>query len=450
MRATDAAAERWGLTAPGGDRDGHDGRDDAGGIPAGASAVLAPVATCAAGVCAAVLTGAGDGGAATPGSCGQPPAAMGVLLAMLDEVGEFGLVELERALTVLLQAPARTAAQDRVATLLGLSQLLESELAVQVPNHPIAPVQVPRDVYDAARPDGAPSAQALAARFGTSQENGWSWACRAAWGLLPDGRKTQPGLAWPSALRGRKRPPRADRDLVIASLRACAFKLLRRPSSNVYAAWLEAHRRRDGARRGGAPAGPVQRRATMGAIYKQFPRGWASALAAADITDRELAHARAALASTVTARRRAGEPPGPPTPAQALEQLDAGRSAALGLDERARARLARRGFGELAVSRAAAVAVAFGGSLDWLAELDAEPGGPADPGARFCAPALRAEAKRADVKLEALRARARLDVSGWRAVVTGKREPTLAHLTVWARATRTTVTALTTTERAPS
>lgn len=50
------------------------------------------------------------------------------------------------------------------------------------------------------------------------------------------------------------------------------------------------------------------------------------------------------------------------------------RLSSLGLDERARDRLRRKGFGELPLSQAAAVARGLGGSLEWLAGADVEPG----------------------------------------------------------------------------
>lgn len=370
----------------------------------------------------------------------EPTPAVHALLVMLDSATDFGVVELEDALGALMKGPAPTTTELRVAELSALSQLLESELAVTYARHRIAPVQVSQRAYDATRPAGAPTSETLIQRYGGAKKDGWSWACRAAWGLLPDGRKTKPGTGWASGLRGKKRPPRSDRDLVIRSIRECAFELLRRPSSNVYKEWLAAHRRRADSGPGGGQASNPHRRASIPAVYQQFPRGWTSALAAADITDAELADARAKLlaerspaAASAAAVRAAASTP---TPAEHLAGLDAAQLESVGLDERTRDRLLRKGFGELRVSQAAALAHALSGSLEWLVGTDGQPGEPADLTTRFDPDALRAAAKRSDIKLEALRAKARLDVSGWRAVMTCKREPTLAQLRRWATAVR--------------
>jgi len=373
----------------------------------------------------------------------EPPSAVHALLVMLDSATDFGAVELESALGALLKGPAPTTTELRVAELSALSQLLESELAVTYACHRIAPVQVSQRAYDATRPPGAPTSETLIKRHGGEKKDGWSWACRAAWGLLPDGRKTRPGSGWASGLRGKKRPPRSDRDLVIRSIRECAFELLRRPSSNVYVEWLAAHRRRAKSGPGGGQASNPHRRASIPAVYQQFPRGWSTALAAADITDAELADARAKLLAerSPSARANGGVLRAPaPTPAERMAELSAERLASVGLDERTRDRLVRKGCGELRVSQAAKVAYALSASLDWLAGADGQPGEPADPGARFDPDALRAAAKRSDIKLEALRAKVRLDVSDWRAVMTCKREPTLAQVQRWATALRSDTT----------
>ncbi len=372
---------------------------------------------------------------------------------MLDGVTDFGVVELERLLAALLRGPAPTPAEQRVAELFALSQLLESELAVSLPHHPTAQRQVSQVDYDATRPPGAPTAETLVKRYGTVEKDGWSWACRAAWGLLPDGRKTKPGMGWPAASRGKKRSPRSDRDAVIRSIRACAFELLRRPSSNVYIEWLNAQRRRANDGPGGGRAGQRQGSASMAAVYSQFPRGWASALASADITDSELAATRArgaAERSPGRSRRGAGSATAvhsvphalgtetsPPTPAGRLAGLGPKQLAALDLDERTRSRLLRNGFGQMPLGHAVTLARALDGSLAWLAGRDDWPGEPPDTGARFDPTALRAAATRSGIHLEALRGTGKLDVSGWRAIMTGKSEPTLSQVQRWAAATRT-------------
>ncbi len=402
------------------------------GSPAAASPAEAPPAGVT--TVGVTPTGAGSGGPQ------EPSPVLHALLVMLDGATDFGVVELENALGALIRVPAPTSAEQRVAELSALSQLLESELAVTYARHPIAPVQVSQGDYDATRPPGAPSSETLIKRHGTSRNDGWAWACRAAWGLLPDGRKTKPGSAWASGLRGKKRPPRSDRDLVIRSIRECTLELLRRPSSNVYIEWLNAHRRRAAGGPGGGKAVQPKRRASIRAVYQQFPRGWSAALAAANITDAELARARAKLLADrnpgASARDADNAAASAATPAARLAGLNAEQVAAVRLDERTCDRLVRKGFGELAVSQAATLANALGGSMMWLTRHDRDPGVPADPGTRFDPDALRAAAKRSDIKLEALRAKARLDVSGWRAVMTRKREPTFAQVERWTDALR--------------
>jgi hypothetical protein len=99
-------------------------------------------------------------------------------------------------------------------------------------------------------------------------------------------------------------------------------------------------------------------------------------------------------------------------------------------------RVGRRGFCELPLHQGALLARALGGSLEWLAAQTAGPGEPAEADIRLDPDALRARAKQLGVKLEALRLQAKLDVSGWRAVTGGKREPTLGQVAAWAKALR--------------
>ena len=119
------------------------------------------------------------------------------VLALLEGCSPHGLLELERVLTVRLRVET-TPAQERVAALFGLAELLRSPLATRLPHHPIAKAQIERSVYDDLRPDGAPSSETLVRRFGGADHGGWLWALRAADGLLSDGRKRGgEGLPWP-------------------------------------------------------------------------------------------------------------------------------------------------------------------------------------------------------------------------------------------------------------
>ena len=364
------------------------------------------------------------------------------LLAMAERVTPMGQVELERLLAARLQAPPPTPAEARVAELSALATLLESGLAVSLPHHPIAPVQVPQKDYDATRPPTAPPAETLVARYGGAAKDGWAWACRAAWGLLPDGRKRKPGLGWAHPQRGKRRVPRSGRDHVIASIRTCAFALLRRPSSNMYILWRKNSRRTrssGGGRRNNSLAKP-DRPAGMKAVYRRFPRGWASALAAANITDSELlAERRRLLAAARGPHLTNAEAPGV---REEVGNLTAEQLASLRLTPKLQERLTRKGCEELALSIALGLAHELDGSLDWLAERDDGRGKPPPAHARFSPTAVREQARQAGVLLTALAACAGLDTSGWRALMVCKREPTLGQLAEMAALLRVSVTDL--------
>lgn len=248
---------------------------------------------------------AGEDRAAT----GESPVAAGgelrPLLILLEHATPEARLQLEHVLNGLLRPPP-TAAARRVAELGHLARLLETDLAIHIPNHPIAPVQVSQRDYDRTRREEAPSAETLIERYGH-----WEWACRAASGLLPDGRKTNLAKPWASPMRGRRRSPDYTREDALGSIRDCAFALCRRPSSNVFKEWVARERRRRKRARGGmrreipdAAGGGRGRVPGIESVYRHFPRAdrtgpgaqsrWATALAAADITDEFLATAIAA------------------------------------------------------------------------------------------------------------------------------------------------------------
>jgi hypothetical protein len=313
------------------------------------------------------------------------PGELVALTVMLEHCSVAGKVELERMLTATLY-PAPSVTENRLAELLPLAEVLESSLAVHVPNHPVAPVQVEQETYDRVRPAGAPSAQTLIKRYGGASRGGWYWACRAAWGLMPDGRKREPGAAWGYPNRGTSRLPPSSRDAVLASIRECALALGRRPSSHMFKRWVETQRRAKRGRRGErGRAGTGQRLFGMDAVDRHFS-GWRVALAAANITEAELAQARAgrlpsggvgtsaAGASSVGGAGRAegaeGAFPGGGSPADRLLALSSDELASAGFSDAERAALAKlgaKGFRKLSLSRAAALAHTLGGSLDWLA-----------------------------------------------------------------------------------
>jgi hypothetical protein len=121
---------------------------------------------------------------------------------------------------------APSAAEERVAELGLLARMIEEmpEPATEWP-------YVERQAYDEHREHedpGAARSALLTERYGT-----WSQACRAAHGLQPDGRKSQPGQPWPT---GGKVAKFSDGEC-IASIRACADALGRVPSSHEYQRW---------------------------------------------------------------------------------------------------------------------------------------------------------------------------------------------------------------------
>lgn len=356
------------------------------------------------------------------------------LEALLERVPPSGLVELERVLRGHLFR-ARPAAERRVQELSHLAELLESEFAVHLPHHPRAPVQVSQCDYDRTRPNGAPSAEMLVDRYVY-----WEWACRAAWGLRTDGSKSKPGQPWAHPLRGKRRQYKYTREDVIDSIRECALALCRRPSSNVFQEWTRAERRRR-KRAGGQPRHPHSsaegrrpvRLADMHAVYKQFS-SWAAALAAANISDAELGSARLKLLGVPDQPATVKSWPGS-TPAERLLALDASALAELGLRTRHDSqRLARRGFGHLPVSRAAAFAHALGGSLAWLAGSSVEPGDVCAPDAHFNGPEYTRRRKAAGVRENSILCQARLGVVNYRRIIRESVEPTLDTVSRFARA----------------
>jgi len=133
------------------------------------------------------------------------------LAAMAATLERDGLVELERTVRLAVTPPARTPAERRVAELGYLADLLcthGNREPGQLARHlqAMAPAEqrvlvgrrrivrlldqmpaalVDRVVYDELKPEGVPSSDWLVDRYGS-----WKRACRAADGLLADGRTT--------------------------------------------------------------------------------------------------------------------------------------------------------------------------------------------------------------------------------------------------------------------
>src|SRR5215211_3628757 len=224
--------------------------------------------------------------------------------AMIAQLPVAAVWELERALTCSLR-PAASPAQERIAELGALARLLRAHGSRGAAD-PFSTVA--RGSYDRERPSGAPSGRRLVERYGS-----WRKACRAADGLLPDGRSTGPGKPWRSHAGAGPARVYSDADLVDA-VRACAASLRRRPSSSDYYRWWRA--RRAYLRR----VGSAQRMPSLTVITARLG-GWRAALAAAAISDADLARWRtktgAPPGDVGEPRDAHGPPPRRLTPAQA-------------------------------------------------------------------------------------------------------------------------------------
>lgn len=360
------------------------------------------------------------------------PAAVSDMVAALSPLGRHELMAVLRA--ELAPAPSAT---DRILAELGaLAELLRTHpgarVRTEVRRGRIEPSATPADdmvvlaslprrswrvidrqQYDRLRPDSAPTSELLQARYGT-----WSKACRAADGLLPDGRYTGVGKPWVSVNRGRPKAPRYTREEMLAGIRECAFALLRRPSSAAYISWSRA--RRAHLRRGSTEH---PRLAGWEAIRAQFG-GYPQALAAARITDEELAAARAR-------RQLPGDRSGGATPADRLRALDSDTVTGLGLSAAEIEQLTSSGFAGLTLSQAAAIGAALNGSLDWLAARAPDPGHATPAAVALDADRLREQRDLRGISDTDLRRSLGVGVGPWRRLFTARDEPLLgwvAHL----------------------
>jgi hypothetical protein len=157
--------------------------------------------------------------------------------------------------------------------------------------------------YDSRRPRHAMTGPMLAQKYGS-----WKRACKAAYGLRPDGRtRGRSHHAWPtSAPRGEPRVRQYTREEAIRAVRACALELACRPSSSTYVRWSAAKQRL-------ARVNSMSARVpSIGAVYRHFPgRGrdrWRGVINAAALTDAEL---REAFARRMTRRSRLEVPTTP-------------------------------------------------------------------------------------------------------------------------------------------
>jgi hypothetical protein len=191
--------------------------------------------------------------------------------AMIAEAKQDALREVGLALHARLNAP-ETAIRRRVAELGFLANSLEE--------HPQDPNRLPslnQDVYDETRKrlaPKAPSSEILAKRYGS-----WKRACYAAYGLRIDGSKCAPGNPWPSNWTGMRMAPNFSREECVASVRACAEAIGRRPTSSTYSEWRINRRARARAAGEKVRLAPVRRILALLAPERGERDGWKIVLA---------------------------------------------------------------------------------------------------------------------------------------------------------------------------
>lgn len=337
------------------------------------------------------------------------------VVAMLETLDALALAELERALRLRL-TPAFTAAQRRVEELGFLARLLD-ELPAPTRSNGIP--QLHRAVYESRQPleaPDAPTAKTLVAHHGS-----WQRVCRAAFGLLPDGRTRAKVSPWASATRGKPRTPKYTREHVRAAIRSCAEALGRLPDASAYQRWSTETKRL--ARERGAE---IPRLPSLRVIYRHYPKGenrWRLAIADAALTDGDIARARAErvlrLPSVVAF---------PEMAEIAFADADPSQLAAIGINERRRKQTVRHGVGVLTLPEAIAVAQLLDGSLDWLAGLDVERGAAPADDARLDVAAVKTLQEKAGIETAALRQRIGLPLGRWRRLMAGNDEPDLGDV----------------------
>lgn len=355
------------------------------------------------------------------------------IAGMLGELDRGSLAELERALTLRLH-PAPTPAERRVAELGLLAELLAERASASAPSVP----RIERQTYERhrlARGANAPAADTLATRYG-----GWRGACRAAHGLLPDGRHRGRGKPWHSSARGRRKVAPYSRMEIRAALRRCAFELGRIPSSADYHWWSREKRRVLRARgvRLEISSLPEHRIPGIEALYRHYPSGpgrFRQALRECPLDEVKIAVARARrLQPALEIGELAGGPRGALRAIASGSQAATsppGRSAlaACSLDPDTVERIEEHGFGWLGLREAIAIARLLGGSLEWLAGRSASRGS-APKGECFDTDRFRLRARERGLGDKEIRERLALPVGPYRRLMRGTDQPLLAELVI--------------------
>lgn len=301
--------------------------------------------------------------------------AVASLAAMLNAASPLGQREIERALTLTL-FPAPTAAQRRVAQLGELADMLgrfvSGELRTEtepafIPEDDVFAAsvkwsQVPRgfsgEDYDRMRSAAAPSSKQLVETYGS-----WLRVCRAAHGLLPDGRYLGVGRPWPGRRAKDYDRSICSREEALESIRHCARELGLVPVSSDYYRWQQAKAvlRRE---RGSSEKTPI----TLPPIYKLFGN-FEQAVVEAALDPEEVAAQRAARHGRFVQARREGT-----DPAARWSALSSRERETLGLSAEEQSAADEDRFGELPLTVGSRVARQLGGSLEWLAGASPVPG----------------------------------------------------------------------------
>jgi hypothetical protein len=341
------------------------------------------------------------------------------VIAMLETLEPLALAELERALRLRLDPP-ETAAERRVAELGFLATLL-AELPPAVGLRALP--QLERQVYVHRQPleaPDAPDARRLVERYGS-----WLRVCRAAYGLLPDGRTRGEAAPYSNQSRGRKRVSKYTREEVVEAIRQCANDLGRVPSSNGYQHWGFELKR--AARQRGEK---LPRIPDIKIVYRFYPKGdnrWRLAVADAQLNEAELAVAR-----VQRVLRLAHVEALPAAPLELFDQTPIKALESIGIDANRKKTLARDGFGLLTLAQATELARLLGGSLDWLGGISLDRGTAPPGGAVFGLAQLDRAQAELGLTVKELRERLEMTLSAWTQLKNGKREPFVYELIVLA------------------
>jgi hypothetical protein len=336
------------------------------------------------------------------------------VLAMLEELEPAALAELERALGRLLAPADPTPAKRRVARLGFLAGLIDEHATPRLP-------RVPRELYDELRPADAPLSDRLVKEFGS-----WLKTCRAAHGVLPDGRVRRPDGNGATRTPGPSvRVAAYSADEIAHAIRACALRLGRRPTARAYERWRLQQLK---ASRSGGSEPP--RLPSYNTITKRCST-WGTAVARAMLRDGELENARAARAPQMKPKHTfsagdlaeaAGAKVAPPLMRQG--RLDHKKAAALPLPD------------------AAELARALNCSLEHLAGETGERGVPPAAGAAISSDTVKRRLVGTELTQTQILRQLGLPLGIYRRMLNGNAQPTLRVAIAIAALTGTPLSAL--------